>query len=98
MKLRISKRADHRLSALDLRDEEDFAALAERLQIADLVDLAVDGDGGLFFEMRAEARIELVERLDDAAQVSRRDLEFAHAAGVAAAEPARQGHPRGRLD
>jgi hypothetical protein len=48
-----------------------------------------------FFEMLAEARVEAVHFLDDAAQVLRLDGEFAHAAGVAAAEPAGEHNPRG---
>ena len=48
---------------------------------------AVDRDGGLFFEVVAQSGVELVHRLDDAAQISGLDLKFAYSAGVAAAEP-----------
>src|SRR5580658_687449 len=86
------------LPAFELGDEEDLAALMQLLVIAGLiVEFAVDGDRGLLLEMLAEPRIHLVEGLDDAAQGLCLDLEFAHAAGVAAAEPARQSDPRGRL-
>ena len=66
------------------------------LEIAGLVvDLAVDRDGGFRFEMLAETGIQPVQCLDHVAQAFRLDLEFAHAAGIAAAEAARQHHPRG---
>jgi len=76
-------------------DEEDFAAFADRLEIGGLVDGAVDGDGGFFFEALAEAGVEAVHCFDDAAQVLGLDREFAHAAGVAAAEPGCELNPRG---
>ena len=57
------------------------------------MDRAVDRDGGFFFEMLAEAGVEAVHFLDDAAQVLRLDREFAHAAGVAAAEPGGEDEP-----
>src|SRR5215469_17725203 len=79
--------SDQGLSALELGDEEDFAAFADRLEIGGLMEGAVDRDGGLLFEMLTEAGVEAVHLLDDAAQVFGLDLEFAHAAGVAAAEP-----------
>ena len=41
------------LSALDLRDEEHFGARLQRLEIPHLMDLAVDGDGGLLLEVVA---------------------------------------------
>jgi len=50
------------------------------------VDLAVDRDGGLFFEVVAEPRVELVHLADHAAQVFGLDLKLAHAAGIAPAE------------
>src|SRR5712692_2080970 len=83
------------LSAFKLGDEEDLAAFADRLEIGGLVDRAIDGDGGFLHEMIAEARVEAVHLLDDAAQVPGLDREFAHAAGVAAAEPGREQNPRG---
>src|SRR5437762_11262304 len=62
------------LTAFELRDEEDLAALADLLEIAGLVvDLAVDRDGGLLFKVLAKPRIELVERLDHVAQALRLD-------------------------
>jgi hypothetical protein len=75
------------LSAFELGDEADLAARADRAQIGGLVDGAADRDGGLFLEVVAEAGLELIHRLDDAAQVPRLDREFAHPAGVPPAEP-----------
>src|SRR5438105_4324248 len=72
-------------AAFELGDEEDFRAGLERLEVADLVDLAVDGDGGLLLEVLAQAGIEPVHFLDDAAQRLRRDGELPHPAGVAPA-------------
>src|SRR5215469_982089 len=74
------------LSPFEFGDEEDFTAFADRLEIGGLVDRAVDRDGGFFFEVFAETGVEAVHLLDDAAQVLRLDGEFAHPAGVAAAE------------
>ena len=54
------------LSAFEFGDEEDFAAFADRLEIGDFMDCAVDGDGGLFFEMLAEAGVGAVHFLDAA--------------------------------
>src|SRR5438132_4074921 len=82
------------LAPLQLRDEEDLATRPDRLVIADLVDLAVDRDRGLLDQMLAEPRIELVHRLDDAAQVLGLDLELAHTAGVAPAETGSERDPR----
>ena len=48
------------LSAFEFGDEEDFAAFADRLEIGGLVDGAVDRDGGFFFEVVAETRVEPV--------------------------------------
>jgi hypothetical protein len=45
--------------------------------------------------MLADAGVEPVHRLDDAAQISGLDGEFAHAAGVAAAEAGGEDNPRG---
>jgi hypothetical protein len=45
--------------------------------------------------MLAEAGVAAVHFLDDAAQVLRFDGEFAHPAGVAAAEPRGEDYPRG---
>src|SRR5438270_14003981 len=99
------KRADHLsltaepvgrvLSPFELGDEEDLAARANRLEIGGLVDGAVDRDGGFFFEVMAEAGVELVHRLYDAAQVAGLDLKFVHPAGVAAAEPGGEHNPGG---
>src|SRR6202022_171622 len=86
-----------RLTPLEFGDEEDFAAVADRLEIGGLVDRAVDRDGGFFFEVLAETGVEAVHFLDDAAQVPRFDGEFAHAAGVAAAEPRGEDDPRGHV-
>src|SRR5712692_5368528 len=83
------------LPAFELGDEEDLAAFADRLEIGGLVDRAVDRDGGFFDEVLAEAGVEAVHFLDDAAQVLGLDREFAHTAGVAAAEPGRELNPRG---
>jgi hypothetical protein len=52
-----------------LGDEEDFAAGADRLEIGGFVDLAVDRDGGFFFEMVAEAGLAFIHFSNDAAQV-----------------------------
>jgi len=38
-------------SAFELRDEENLVARANWLEIDGLVDLAVDRDGGFFFEV-----------------------------------------------
>jgi hypothetical protein len=65
------------LTPFEFGDEEDFAAFADRLEIGGFVDGAVDGDGGFFFEMFAEAGVEAVHFLDDAAQVPGLDREFA---------------------
>jgi hypothetical protein len=67
------------------------------LEIGGFVDGAVDRDGGFFFEVLAEAGVEPVHFLDDAAQVPGLDREFAHAAGVAAAEPGGEQNPRGHV-
>ena len=56
----------------------------------------VDRDGGFFFEVVAETRVELVHRLDDAAQVLGLDLKFTHPTGVTAAEPGGKDDARGR--
>jgi addiction module RelE/StbE family toxin len=77
----------------ELWDEEDLAARADRLEIGGLVDRAVDCDDGFFFAVVAQAGVELVHRLDDAAQVPGLDLKFAHPAGVAAAEPCGEDDP-----
>ena len=85
----ILQRADRQYeesATFEFGDEEDLATRADRLEIGGLVEGAVDRDGGFFFEVMAQARVELVHRLDDAAQVSGFDLKFAHAAGVAPAE------------
>src|ERR1700737_450785 len=68
-----------RLTPLEFGDEEDFAAVADRLEIGGLVDRAVDRDGGFFDEVLAEAGVEAVHFLCDAAQVPGRDREFAPA-------------------
>src|SRR3984893_11394184 len=73
-------------AAFKFGDEEDLAAFADRLEIGGLVERAVDGDGGFFFEVVAETRVELVHGLDDAAQIPGLDGEFAHPAGVPPAE------------
>jgi hypothetical protein len=64
---------------LELRNEKDLAALGDRLEIGSLVDRAVDRDGGFFFQVQAQAGVEAVHFLDDAAQVPGLDREFAHA-------------------
>ena len=46
-----------RSSPFELGDEEDLAAGTDRLEIAGLVEGAVDGNGGFFFEMMAQAGI-----------------------------------------
>src|SRR6516164_2882632 len=79
----------------ELGDEEDFAAGSDRLEIGGLVDLAVDRDGGFFFEVVPEAGVEAIHFPDDAAQVFGLDLEFAHAAGVAPAEAGGEHDSRG---
>jgi len=84
-------------STLKLGDEEDFAAFADRLEIGGLVERAVDRYSGFFDEVFAEAGVEAVHFLDDAAQILGLDREFAHAAGVAAAEPAGEDNPRGHV-
>ena len=43
------------LSPFKLGDEEDRAAGADQLEMGGLVYLAVDRDGGLFFEVVAQA-------------------------------------------
>ena len=43
-----------RLSAFELRDEEDLATGADRLEIGGLVDGTIDRDGGFFGEMLAQ--------------------------------------------
>src|SRR6201987_3713714 len=83
------------LAPFEFGDEENFAAFADRLEIGGFVDRAIDRDGGFFFEMLAEPRIEAGHGLDDPAQIFRLDLEFAHAAGIAAAEPGGEHDPRG---
>src|SRR5215472_2583404 len=84
-------------AAFQLGDEEDLAALAQLLEVPGLVvDLAVDRDGRLRFEMLAEPGIHLIERLDDVAQALRLDLELPPAAGIAAAEAARERYLCGR--
>src|SRR5215813_13673309 len=74
------------LSPFQLGDEEDLGAWAERLEIGGLVESAIDRDGGFFFEMVSQARVELVHRFDDPPQVLGLDRELAHPAGVAAAK------------
>jgi hypothetical protein len=86
------------LPSLEFGDEEDFATFADRLEVGGLVDCAVDRDGGFFDEMLAEAGVEAVHFLDDAAQVLGLDRELALAAGVAAAEPAGERNPRGHYN
>lgn len=44
-------RAQIVLSPFEFRDKEDLRARRDWLEIADLVDLAVDGDGRLLFEI-----------------------------------------------
>src|SRR5213078_2276000 len=84
-----------RLAAFELRDEEDLAALPDLVEIGRLVvDLAVDRDRRFFFEVLAEPRMELVERLDHVAHRRRLDVEFLLAVGVATGEPARQDDVR----
>src|SRR5271154_1506706 len=83
-------------AAFELGDEEDLAALADHLVIADLVvDLAVDRDGGLLLEVLAEAGKPPVHFLDPVAQGLGLDRELPHAAGIAPAEAARQNDTRG---
>src|SRR6267142_5489831 len=96
----ILQRADRQYeesATFEFGDEEDLATRADRLEIGGLVEGAVDRDGGFFFEVMAQARVELVHRLDDAAQVSGFDLKFAHAAGVAAAEAGGEDYARGHV-
>src|SRR5579862_2564925 len=76
-------------AAFELGDEEDFAALTDRLVVSDLVDLAVDRDGGFFLQVLAEAGIAPIHFLNHVAQDLCLDLELPHAAGVAPAEAAR---------
>src|SRR5215469_17146740 len=83
-----------RLSAFEFGDEEDFATLADRLEIGGLVEGAVDRDGGFLFQMLTEAGVEAVHLPDNATQVLGLDLEFAHTAGVAATEPGCEHNPR----
>src|SRR5215472_1139333 len=84
-----------RLAAFELWDEEHFAPRADALEIArSVVNLAIDCDGGFFFEVLAEPGIERVERLDDVTQAFGLDVELALAAGIAAAESARQDNLR----
>ena len=79
------------LAPFDLRDEENFAAWAQRLQIANLMDFTiVNRDGGFLFETDAQTGVELIKRFDVTAQVSRLNRKFACAVGRAAAEPARK--------
>src|SRR5579872_6904886 len=86
-------------AAFELRDEEDFAALADLLEIGRLVvNLAVNRDRGLLLKVLAEPRMEPVERLDHVAHRRRLDIELALAAGIAAGEPARQDDVRGHRD
>jgi hypothetical protein len=59
------------------------------------VEGTVDRDGGFLLEVLAQVGVELVHGLDDAAQVPGLDGEFAHAAGVAAAETRGEDNPRG---
>ena len=51
-------------AAFEFGDEEDFTTGTDRLEIGGLVDLAVDRDGGLFFEVVTEPRVELVHLAD----------------------------------
>src|SRR5690242_19439785 len=83
--------SDRESAAFELRDKEHLAAFAQLLEIAGLVvDFAVDRDGRFGFEVHAEPGLHLVERPQDVTQALRLDLELALAAGIAAAEPARQ--------
>src|SRR5579883_3047092 len=85
-----------RSAALELRDEEDLRAGFHGLVVADvLVDLAVDGDGGLVLEVVAEPVIETVELFEDAAEVLGLDRELLDALRVAPAQAAREHHARG---
>src|SRR6266704_6282752 len=77
-------------AAFELRAETDLAALADRLEVGDLVDLAVDRDGGLLFQVLAEAGLAPVHFLDHIAQGLGLARELPHAAGVFPAEAARQ--------
>src|SRR5262245_5808778 len=85
------------LPAFELGNEEDLATFADRLKIGGLVEGAVDRDGGFFFEVQAEAGVAAVHFPDDPAQVLRLDGEFAHPAGVAAAEPRGEDDARGHM-
>jgi len=93
--LMVTRQRGRLSSSFELGDEEDLGARAERLEIGGLVEGAVDRDGGFLFEVVAQARVELVHRLDDCAQVFRLDREFAHPAGVAAAKAGGEDDPRG---
>src|SRR5690348_9433065 len=92
---RIPACAEAGSAAFELGDEEDFAALADRLVIGDVVDFAVDRDGGFLLQMLAEPGVAAIHLLDHVAQGLGFDLEFPRAAGVPAAETARQNDARG---
>src|SRR5579864_3139935 len=74
-------------AALQLRNEEDFAARPQDLEIGRLVvDRAVDRDRRFLFQVLAEAGKAAIELLQHVAHCFGFDVEFALAAGVAPAE------------
>src|SRR4051812_7742620 len=79
---RTSRDDEAALTALDLRDEEHLGARRDRLEVAGLVDRAVDRDGGLLLQVLAQTGEQPVHLPDNAAEVLRLDLELRHAAGV----------------
>src|ERR1700733_881930 len=85
---------DFPLPALNLRNEENLRARRHRLEIAGLVQLAVDRDRGFLLQVLPQPRIQLIHRLQHTAEVLRFHLELPHTTGVAARE-ARGEHDPG---
>ena len=80
-------------SARDLREHEDLAVGADRLQQRVLVDLPVDGHRDAVLEMRAQRRMQLGELLEELLHGRRRELELGDAPGELR-EVADQHHSR----
>src|SRR5215831_3884639 len=66
-------------AARDLRKEIDLAVGLDRLEERVLVDLAIDGHGDAFIQMRAEGWMQLGELLEELLHGRRRELELGDA-------------------
>src|ERR1700722_5136204 len=85
------------LPTLNARNEEHLRTGGHRLEIAGLVQFAIDRDGCLFLERVTQARKHRLHRLDHPSEIGFFNLELPHTVGVFACEARGEGD-RGRHD